>query len=62
MLCQVNNIYNFIVSVTDPIPATPEPPIKRPNQLDIMPVSNYNFRKSSSVSFEHIYYIITFMI
>lgn len=34
----------------DPIPVTPEPALKRPTHLDLMPVINFTPKKSPNVS------------
>lgn len=40
----------FSFLLLDPIPVTPEPTLKRPTHLDLMPVSNFSPKKSPTVS------------
>lgn len=65
-----NFIFIFTLSVwstlsinTDPIPVTPEPTLKRPTHLDLMPVSNFNPKKTSpavSYLFRNLFPLIFF--
>lgn len=53
------SIHLFILSI-DPIPVTPEPPLKRPTHLDLMPITNFTPKKSPNVScvaFEFIFIV-----
>lgn len=59
--CIIYYKYQFLSSA--PIPVTPEPQMKRPNHLDIMSPTNYNFRKSPSVSnWLHLFTLILLII
>lgn len=40
------------VFVLEPIPVTPDPALKRPTHLDLMPVTKFTPKKSSNVSRE----------
>lgn len=48
-----NNLFLFFFKLLlcpDPILVTPEPPLKRPTHLDLMPATNFTPKKSPNVS------------
>lgn len=49
-LTEFSRISFYFRCYLEPIPVTPEPPLKRPTHLDLMPITNFSPKKSPIVS------------